>query len=302
MNDNKNRLYGILLTIVFHLGLLLLLIFGGFEAIVPQEEEGILVVVGDPDSFFEEGKVNTTPPEVEPADPEPEPEPVKPDPVKQPESTPKPEPKPEVTTQDSEEAAQIAQDKKKKEEEQKKKEEEAKKKAEEAKKAEAAKKAEEQKKKEEEERKKKEEELKKQQDAIKDKVANIFQNSNKAENAGSKPEGESGKGQTNGTSDVGSIDTKHPGYGSYDLGGRGIRGGLPMPSYSSNESGTVVVNITVNSEGKVTKAIISAKGTTTTSAALRQSAIDAAKKALFDPKDDVIAQNGNIVYRFDSDN
>ncbi|MDO5570996.1 MAG: TonB family protein [Bacteroidales bacterium] len=294
MEDNNNRRAGMIGTVIFHAVLLAILIFFGFPAIVPDEEEGILVMVGD--------VMASTGTQV-PQDPEPAPAPKPVEETTTPPPTPvkpvkAPEVKEKVLTQDNEESLALAAAEKKKKEEKLK-----------------AQKAEEQKKAQEAERIRKEEEIKKAKEAeaariaeekrqkeaaIKNKVANAFQGSSQKGQNGNTNSGTGAQGNPFGNSATGA-NSGSPGYGSYDLGGRGIRGGLPKPSFSVNESGVVVVSITVNEDGKVINATIG-KGTTTSSAALRNSAIAAAKKALFEVKSDVPSQLGTITYRFDSDN
>ncbi len=274
MEDKRNKLFGIAGTLLFHIVLILLLVMSGLTAPLPQEEEGILVVVGDPNAMGEEGEMTKQDPL--PVQPEEVPEASEPEP-----STPAAES--EMVTQESEESLVVdSVDIAKKEKEEAEAKERALREAEEKRK-----------KAEEEERKRKEA-------AIKNRVNNVFQNASKNKNTGSSTQGEGVQGSPTGNANTGAV-TGSAGYGSYDLGGRGIQGGLPMPSFSVNESGIVVVSITVNASGKVTNAIIG-QGTTTTSQALRQSAIEAARKALFEQRANTYSQSGTITYRFDSDN
>lgn len=274
MEDKRNKGAGLIGTILFHGVLVALLIFSGFTKMEQQDEEGILVMVGVADGVDQGQPAKSEPLPVQPQ-PQPEPTPATP--------AASPEVKEEVVTQDTEESLKLA---------------EATKKAKEEK--ERLRREEEKRRKEEAERRRIEEEKKKKEAAIKNKVTNVFQNSSKTASQGSSTQGTSAKGNPFGNSDTGAT-SGSPGYGNYDLGGRGIRGGLPRPSFSVNESGKVVVSITVNEEGKVTNAIIG-QGTTTTSTQLRNSALTAARKALFEVKSGVITQNGTITYYFDSDN
>lgn len=93
-----------------------------------------------------------------------------------------------------------------------------------------------------------------------------------------------------------------PGSGpgtSYDLKGRKVAGALPKPKYDSDEEGKVVVSITVDQNGKVTKAVPGAKGTTTEDKTLWKQSEQAAYKAKFDSKSDAaIEQKGTITYIF----
>ena len=100
------------------------------------------------------------------------------------------------------------------------------------------------------------------------------------------PSGNTDKGQTEGTPNA-------------HLKGRNVVGTLPRPSYSIQESGTVVVTIWVDNYGNVTKALAGADGTTVTSTELWTAARNAAMKAHFNQKADAPAlQQGTITYIF----
>ncbi len=74
---------------------------------------------------------------------------------------------------------------------------------------------------------------------------------------------------------------------------------LPMPDYTSPETGRVVISITVNRQGHVTRATAGARGTTTSNQTLWRLAEEAARKARFDIKHDVAEeQRGTITYNF----
>lgn len=102
-------------------------------------------------------------------------------------------------------------------------------------------------------------------------------------------EGNSTQGKTSGTGS----------YGTWDLGGRDMLGGLPRPVYEgTKEEGRVVVVITVSPEGNVIGTSINLSRTNTTDEKLRQIAVDAAKKAKFNPTDGLNNQTGTITYYF----
>jgi outer membrane biosynthesis protein TonB len=85
---------------------------------------------------------------------------------------------------------------------------------------------------------------------------------------------------------------------SFNLEGRGSVH-LPKPAYDTPEQGKVVVTIWVNKQGKVTRALEGAKGTTITSLKLRKLARDAALKAVFTPDPNAPElQKGTITYNF----
>ncbi len=74
---------------------------------------------------------------------------------------------------------------------------------------------------------------------------------------------------------------------------------LPMPDYTSPETGRVVVSIRVNRQGQVTRAEAGERGTTTTNQTLWRLAEEAARKAKFDLKQDAPEeQRGTITYNF----
>ena len=102
------------------------------------------------------------------------------------------------------------------------------------------------------------------------------------------PTGNAAEGQTTGVG----------GYGTFDLNGRSLGpGGLPRPVYNVQEEGRVVVTITVNPAGQVVQTSIN-KRTNTVNAALRKAAEDAARKARFNAVGGVNNQTGTITYYF----
>lgn len=84
-----------------------------------------------------------------------------------------------------------------------------------------------------------------------------------------------------------------------NLSGRSVVGILPQPAYNSQSQGKVVVQITVNQDGVVTKANAIGKGSTVQDAQLWRAAEEAARKAIFNVKKDApIFQVGTITYNF----
>lgn len=292
MEEKKNKGAGLIGTVVFHAVLVAFLVFFGFSKVEPREEEGIEVMLGE--VISSSGTELPMDPNPSPAEPETE---VTTVPPQASEPTAAPEVNEEVVTQEVEDAPAIAEAKKKKEKEkEKKREEEAKKKAAEQERI----KQEEKRKAEEAEQLRIAQEKKRKEEAIRNKVNNAFAGGAQAGQHGTASSGSGAQGNPFGNSDKGA-NAGNAGWGDYDLGGRGIRGGLPKPNFTVNESGVVVVSITVNEDGKVINAIV-ARGTTTSSAQLRNSALTAAKKAVFEVKSDIPTQSGTITYRFDSDN
>jgi len=85
---------------------------------------------------------------------------------------------------------------------------------------------------------------------------------------------------------------------SFSLTGRKTRA-LPKPTYNSQEEGKVVVDVTVDKYGNVIKAISGVKGTTTSDKTLWVAAKKAALEAKFTEKPDAPEeQKGTITYHF----
>ena len=102
-------------------------------------------------------------------------------------------------------------------------------------------------------------------------------------------------GHPNGNTNIGSTD----GEPSARLAGRSVMGSLPIPSYSVQKAGKVVVRITVDRNGTVTTAIPGDKGTTVSDSTLWESAKKAALDAHFNVSTGAPAsQQGTITYIF----
>lgn len=102
-------------------------------------------------------------------------------------------------------------------------------------------------------------------------------------------------GSTDGTSTTGGGQGDGP---SFSLSGRSANH-LPLPDYTTQSQGRVVVAITVNRNGQVTRATAGARGTTTSDRVLWAAAEAAAMKAKFDVKNDAPhEQTGTITYNF----
>ncbi len=85
---------------------------------------------------------------------------------------------------------------------------------------------------------------------------------------------------------------------SYRLGDRRMQS-LPKPKYDNQTDGVVVVEISVDRKGVVTKAVAGVKGSTTLDEYLLKQAHDAAMKARFDSNDNApLLQKGTITYNF----
>lgn len=115
---------------------------------------------------------------------------------------------------------------------------------------------------------------------------------------GNNQQGVTGSGTTQGASQQGSqnpVGRGTVGGNSWSLAGRNIKA-LPKPSTQFNQEGRVVVNIQVNSAGKVISATVG-EGTTVSDYQTRQVALEAARKAEFSPSENKI-QVGTITYTF----
>lgn len=271
-------------TVLFHAVLLGLLLVAGFSVPIPEPESGILVNFG-----FDETGSGIFEPSTQ--------------------ASPVASSLPEaVANVNPGEEALVTQDFDKEVPEVKKVDPEAEKRKQEQIEAEKKRRAEEEaerirKQKEEEERKRLEAEQKR-ADEIMSKTRNALAAS-KNTGTDSKSEGIAG-GQGNQGVPEGSPDSKIRGTGSgtgtsgisFSLEGRGSQY-LPEPKYDKQVEGIVVVEITVDRNGKVTTAIPGVKGSTTLEEYLLSIAKEAALKAQFDPKPDApVFQKGTITYKF----
>lgn len=85
---------------------------------------------------------------------------------------------------------------------------------------------------------------------------------------------------------------------AFSLGGRGAKH-LPKPTYDSPEQGKIVVTIWVDKDGNVTRAQEGAKGTNISDLRLRRLAREAALRAKFTPDANAPqVQKGTITYNF----
>lgn len=86
---------------------------------------------------------------------------------------------------------------------------------------------------------------------------------------------------------------------SATLPGRNVLGALPLPEYTTNSGGTVVVRIWVDQYGQVTNASINMTGTTVQNKTLWDAAVKAALKARFNVSANApVVQEGAISYVF----
>lgn len=272
-------------TIIIHLVLLLVLVFVSFTLPPPPEiEEGIMVNFGTDETGL--GMV-------EPSAPAGAEETAPPPP---PTETIKTEDEP-LLTQDDEEAPEV---KKVDPAAEKKKLEQAEAERIRRETLEAERKRKEQ---EETERKRIEAEQQRQADII-NRTKNALEGSINAGTSSTSEGIAGGPGNQGVTS--GSVDSKVRGDGggtgnsgiSYNLQGRGFQK-LPTPKYDYQGEGRVVVEVSVDREGKVIQAIPGSKGSTTLDEYLLKVAKEAALEARFEAKPDAPAvQKGTITYNF----
>jgi TonB family protein len=270
MKFDKNDIVALAGTILFHLAILLLLYVMVLKTVVPEDDGGVLVNFGNVNLsagvFEPRGRtapVVTPVPEVTPAVPK-----------------PVPPPREEMITQDEEETVSLAE---KKEEERKKRAEAERKRKEEERQA---------------EQRRREEQRRQQSQAIENKAEKAFGSGNAdGDSQGDAPTGTGNQGNPFGNSDSGTNEGVG-GIGTFNLSGRSIgAGGLPRPVYTGQEEGRIVVAITVDPKGNVIGASIG-RGTTIVDGTMRNSAIDAAKRAKFNSIAGTNNQNGTITYNY----
>jgi len=295
---------GLIATVLFHTAVLLLLLYMGFVVpYPPPQEEGFLIDFGNSDTGLglEEPSAASAP-EVVAAAKEVVPAPK---PISRPQNIPKVEDKgdEDLLTQDYEKTVAVAARAKKKVRDEKK-----------------AKLDEEQRIKAREEQQQRAEALERQREeaaerrVAQEKAAKIGAINSRAKNAfgGGKTDNGSqstGQGNTYGKGNQGSPDGT-PGAKQYGLGGGAGKGisfslagrnarSLPKPTFPGNESGVVVVEVTVDKFGKVTKALPGIKGSNTVNTDLLEAAKKAALAASFNTDENAPAfQKGTITYHF----
>ena len=286
----KNKVTGLVGTIVLHVVLLLLLLLVAISKPKAQEEGGVPVMLGN----MEMAQGNADPytlTDVDVLD-----EPQLPSEVSAPEPLPTPPVKTEMITQEDEPTVTVPKKETPKpkvktetvkKETPKKEPVKPKEKTEAEKRAEAERLAAE----------KKAAEERAAAEAAAKRIAGAFGKGTQMGSKGTADSGEGLQGSPTGNAAEGKS-TGIGGYGTFDLNGRSLGpGGLPMPVYNVQEEGRVVVTITVNPAGQVIHTSIN-KRTNTANAALRKAAEDAAKKARFNTVSGVNNQTGTITYYF----
>lgn len=292
-NEQKDRRKGRRASFIGGVAVLILLFLPLLKyPIPPPGQEGILVNLGLPD--LGQGADNagpsapsvTDPVEEEAPEQEQEEieEPQEPEVRNDPAPDPQPVEKEVITTEDPEAVAL----KKKQEEEAERRRQEA---LERQRQAEA-----ERKRQEEEARKKAEAEAAKKAEAdeLKDKLGGLFGSGEGKGNTGEK----GNQGDPEGDPDASKLEGVSTGSGTVgsELGGRGVTAS-PRITDRSQDQGVVVVRVCVDRNGNVTSAEFTQKGTTASSARLKQLAVANAKKWKFSGGS-VDKQCGTITYNF----
>lgn len=114
----------------------------------------------------------------------------------------------------------------------------------------------------------------------------------------SSPEGSGGTGESASSAAKGNpLGHGNSGGNSWTLNGRSIVGALPAPGNDFKQEGKVVVNITVDTNGKVISAVVG-PGSTISDYTTQQLAIRAALKAKFNVVDRPDKAMGTITYNF----
>jgi len=128
-------------------------------------------------------------------------------------------------------------------------------------------------------------------------IAGAFGKGNSMSDRGEATTGAGIQGSIEGNSETGKpVAIGGPGW---LLDGRSIVGNLPVPNYKGYESGVVVIDIGVDNNGKVVSAEVNIKLSKNVTPALRKAAIEAASKARFNTVADINNQYGKITYIFD---
>ena len=269
MNLTQEKIFGYIGSLIFCAIMFLILWLSVLKTIIPQGEQGLLVNFGnvnEASGMFEpmgnnnsnKNSNNNNNVSSEPSVPE---VPVR--------NTPSPSSKPQpIITQNTEQTVSIDAENKRKEEEKRK-----------------------------QEQLQAQEEQRRQQ-AISNQVAGAFGIGTDPNSTGQGTGvGQGNQGSPQGNSDRGANSGVGSGYGDFSLSGRSLSGSLPRPAYSIQEEGVIVIDITVNKNGSVISAIIG-KGTNIDNASMRQSALEAARKAKFNTISGNENQSGKITYRY----
>ena len=296
----SDKTIGVIGTTVFHVVLLVLFMVLGLSS-MPQEEEGILVALGDGLTGMGTYVPSGNAPSTQPTPPRSVPVSSTPPPA----STPKPS-RDNLLTQNVEEAPAISAEQKARniaEQQRIEKERQLQAEIDRQRKIEQERQRQqelERQRIEEQERLKREEKARQAAEA-RNAVSGAFSNSGSASTSSGDAGGSGSQGAL--TGDAGSSSRTGTGKGSagisFDLSGRSSSGSLPQPTYNIQEEGKVVVEITVDKNGVVTNAQPILRGSTIQNSYLWSEARKAALRARFNPDANAPAyQKGTITYHF----
>ncbi len=268
--------------------LIILLFLFGFKSNLQQEEGAMLIDFGN--TATGSGKVE--PPKK--ATPPPPTRPIPPPPPRESSAAVSED----INTQDFEEAAAIEAAKKKEKERQKQEKEKRQREIEQQREIERQKELEAERLRQEEleriEKERREREA--QAEAIRRQTGNAFGNSSNNAQSQGNSSGSGNQGHEQGGEGSGKGLGKG---GSWSLDGRSMVGTLPKPDYKVQKEGIVVVEITVDRNGKVIGATPILRGSNTQDAQLWKLAQEAAMRARFNASPDAqVKQVGTITYNF----
>jgi len=273
--EQKNKRYGMIISVIFHTLILVLFILPFLTyPDPPPGQEGILVNLGIPD--IGQGDENAGPSQpVAEAEVEPQEE-SEPESVPETRETPtESQPQEDIIRSEDPEAIAL----------QRQREEEARRKAQE----EARKRAEAEARRQEEARKRAE------ADEFKDQIGGLF-----GEGEGKGNTGKQGsQGDPDGDPDASKLEGVSTGSGAVGggLGDRGVARRGPGVKDNSQSVGNAVIRVCVDKAGNVTSAEFTQRGSSITDGSLKNKAVADAKRWKFAPGD-VDKQCGTITYRF----
>ncbi len=286
MKATKEQIYGVAGSLIINALILLLLFFIVIKTVIPEEEGGILVAFGNVNEAagtFEPRTVDAPPAEQTPQVQQPS-KPEVSTPSKPKVSVP---PKP-VITQSREQTIKVPETKPKKDAQ----------KEQDLRTAQERQRQQELQRQQEQQRRQQQEEQQRRQ-TINNQVAGALGGSSSS-GTGSRGTSTSGtgiQGSAQGNSTQGAS-SGIGGTGEFSLAGRSLgSGGLPKPAYSVQEEGRIVVNITVDPKGNIIFAEIG-RGTNIDNATMRNSALEAARKAKFNVINGTNNQSGTITYKY----
>jgi len=283
MKLNKDDITALTGTIIIHVIALVLLYFGVLRAYVPIDDGGATINFGDYTAvagIYQPAASTTV---TQPRQTQPQPQPIQPQQRQNQARQTPPRPSGEtVITQDKEETVSVAENTANTNA------------AVAAENARREREENERRQREEEERRL--EELRKQEEAIDNRASSAFSVNTQENSQGEAASGISNPGNPFGSTPSRSIEGS--GGASFNLSGRTTgSGGLPRPGDAECDDGRIVINITVDPNGNVISAEIG-RGTNINNITMRNSALDAARRAKFNKISSANNQSGTITYNY----